>query len=66
MTRHVKVLNDFPMPGRVRGGSSNAWETANVILPPSTNDESKMAAFSTNINGDDEIDLGRREAKDWV
>jgi hypothetical protein len=54
------------MIARVRGGSSNAWKTANVILPPSTNDESKMAAFSTKINGNDEIDLGCREVKDWV
>jgi hypothetical protein len=66
MTRDVKVLNDYAMRGPVSGGASNTRETTNVILLPSTNNESKTVAFTTNVDVDDEIELSRRGAEDWV
>ena len=37
-----------------------------MILLPSTNDESKTVAFTTNVDVKDEIRLDREEAKGWV
>ena len=66
MDRDVKVLNGYTMHGPVTGGSTNAAESTNMILLPSTKDDSRTVAFMTNKEVDDEISIDRREAKGIV
>jgi hypothetical protein len=63
MQRDIRVMNDYTIYGQTIDGKSLEPESTNLILLPSSKDEDKTVAFTTNKEVSDEIALYRHEAE---
>jgi hypothetical protein len=67
MDHDVKVLDDYGMYGRIHGGGHTRHRAGtNLILLPSTADEDKTVAFTTNKSVSDETETERRYAENLI
>ena len=66
MQQDIEVRQGYAIRGRVLGGSTNERAETNLVLLPSSKDESKTVAFITNEDVNDEIELDRVETKGLI
>jgi hypothetical protein len=66
MQQDIEVRKGYAIRGRVLGGAANERAETNLVLLPSSKDESKTVAFITNQDVDDEIGLDRQKTKGLI
>jgi IS4 transposase len=66
MQQEIEVKHGYTIYGHVLGGRGQRPAETNLVLHPSSKDDSKTVAFITNEDVDDEIRLDRVETKGLI